>query len=403
MMFWLATIILVTGAALFVLVPLWRNSRPTSFTTGSLLLPLALVLLITAGAYLLYDEWGYFDDVRLMSLFQRTVDNRGDINDSDGNDSSSINGNNSGGNSGDINNRAQEAEQLIIELGAIVMEDAEQAWAWYFLAENLLSLGKFQEAEIAYRQSASRLQGDRDKALALGRVALSRYINSGFEMTAEIMEIIEQARALNPSEVSVLQLLASVAEEQQDWEAAIEYWRLLIQINPNSQQANVLRQRISEARTLSGVSNVGSVDNASNVSNAGDVGNTSNADDVDSTNNNEISGPVIEVTVTLADNVQISPEQIVFVSARNAEQENMPPLAVARFSADWLPTTVILSNSLAVGPFNLSSADTVYVSALISANGTANAASGDYRVVSENFNHKGQTTAINLVVSERIP
>ncbi|MBV56610.1 MAG: hypothetical protein CMQ12_08575 [Gammaproteobacteria bacterium] len=65
--------------------------------------------------------------------------------------------------------------------------------------------------------------------------------------------------------------------------------------------------------------------------------------------------------------------------------------------------TIRLDDASAVGPFNLSSADTVFVSALVSFTGTANPGSGDYRVVSDSFVHKGQHAVIDLVLSERVP
>ena len=44
----------------------------------------------------------------------------------------------------------------------------------------------------------------------------------------------------------------------------------------------------------------------------------------------------------------------------------MPPLAATDLVVGNLPMTVRLDNSSAVGPFNLASAENVYVSALVS-------------------------------------
>ncbi len=308
-------------------------------------LPLVLIAIMPVVAYLMYSEWGYIDDVELMDLFQRTVSNQGD---------------------------QAESQELIVKLGEVVQADQNREWAWYFLGENFAALGMFAEAEIAYQQSADRLEEGSEKALVLGRVALTKYINSEFMITDEVMSVIQQARALNPREASVLQLLAADAEERQDYEEAIEYWRLLVQINPNSPQAEVLRQNIARAQTVLGQ----------------DVAE---------------GGPAIDVNISLADSVQLAPETRVFVTARNAEREGMPPLAVVPLTVAQLPATVTLDNNTAVGAFNLASADTVYVSVLISSDGTANAKSGDYRSVSENFSHNNQHSVIELEVSDRIP
>ena len=92
----------------------------------------------------------------------------------------------------------------------------------------------------------------------------------------------------------------------------------------------------------------------------------------------------------------------VFVAARNADREGMPPLAAVDLLVSDLPQVIRLDDFSAVGPFNLSSADTVYVSALVSYSGAASPQSGDYRIVSQNFSPNGQNASIELVISEQV-
>ncbi|MCG8414466.1 MAG: hypothetical protein MI746_09640, partial [Pseudomonadales bacterium] len=182
-----------------------------------------------------------------------------------------------------------------------------------------------------------------------------------------------EAQDINPNEVSLLQLLAADAEQRQDWEVAISNWRLLIQASPNSEMAQDLRLRISVAQRQL-------------ASEAG-----------------ELEGPVLEVQLSLAEGLELDPALRVFVAARNAEREGMPPLAAMDTTVSALPTTIQLDNLNAVGPFNLASADSVYVSALVSFAGIATPSSGDYRVLSENFAHNGERVSVDLVISEQIP
>jgi cytochrome c-type biogenesis protein CcmH len=309
-------------------------------------IPLILVLLMPVVAYSLYDQWGHIEDVELMELFRRTVNNSGSI---------------------------EETQSLIVSLSEVVQENADRHWAWYFLAENFANLNMFTQAEIAYRQAARRLEEGQEKALVLGRVALAMYINADLEFTPEILAVVEEARALNPREILILQLLAADAEQRQDFPAAISYWRLLIQANPNSEQAQLLRQNITAAQNLMAESG-----------------------------QELAAGPVVEVNLVLTDGVELDPNLRVFVAIRNAEREGMPPLAAIDLRVGDLPTTIRLDNASAVGPFNLASADTVYVSALVSFSGTATPAVGDYRVVSDNFAHNGQRAVIDLVLAERV-
>jgi cytochrome c-type biogenesis protein CcmH len=298
-------------------------------------------------AYSLYNQWGYIDDVELMDLFRRTVNNTADI---------------------------EETQSLIVRLGEVVQADADKEWAWYFLAENFANLNMFPEAQIAYRQAANRIEAGPEKALILGRVALAMYITADLKLTPEILEVVEEARALNPNERSILQLLAADADQRRDYQSAIAYWRLLIQSSPNSGQARLLRESIAAAQSLMADS----------------------GQDID-------AGPVVEVKLRLTEGIELDPNLRVFIAVRNAQREGLPPLAATQLRVADLPVTIRLDDASAVGPFNLSSANTVFVSALVSFTGTANPGSGDYRVVSDSFVHNGQHAVIDLVLSERVP
>jgi cytochrome c-type biogenesis protein CcmH len=315
--------------------------------TYNLVIPLLLCLAMPLVAYGLYEEWGFKNDVELMGLFQRTVNNR---------------------------DNPQESQDLIRRLGEVVQADDYRPWAWYFLAENFASIGMFTEAEIAYRQSAARMEETPEKALVLGRVAMAKYILAEYTFTADILEVIGKARAINPNEISVLQLIAADAEEREDFETAIEYWRLIIQSNPNSEQAQTLRRSIAIAQQRL----------------AGD------GQDV-------AAGPTIEINLSLAEGLEIDGGLRVFVAVRNAAQEGLPPLAATDLTVADLPANIQLDNSFAVGPFNISSAETVFVSASVSFTGSATPTSGDYRSQSDNFSHNGQRAVISLEIIDRVP
>ena len=319
----------------------------TKSPSYNLVIPLLLCLLMPLVAYGLYNEWGFKSDVELMGLFQRTVNNR---------------------------DNPEESQNLIVSLGEVVQADDEQPWAWYFLAENFASIGMFAEAEIAYTQSAGRMEATPEKAFVLGRVAMAKYVLAELTFTADILEVIDEARAINPNEISILQLIAADAEKREDFEAAIEYWRLIIQSNPRSEQAQNLRRSIVIAQQRL----------------AGD------GQDV-------AAGPSIEIGLSLAEGLELDGNLRVFVAVRNAAQEGLPPLAAIDLTVADLPANIQLDNSYAVGPFNISSADTVFVSASVSFSGSATPTSGDYRSQSDNFSHDGKRTVISLEIADRVP
>ncbi len=328
-----------------------KRSRRISPPSASFLAPLILALLLPAAAWLMYQQWGQLEAVELMDQFQRTVQQGGD---------------------------PEVARELVLRLGEVVRDNPQQAWAWYFLGENLSTLGMFDVANSAYRQAADRLAEDEEKALALGRVALSAYIMARLELTPEVREIVDRTLALNPDEPNVLQLLASDAEESGDYDAAIGYWRRLSQLNPDSQTA---RQSIATLLRLR------------------DGGEANDADEASGAN----MAASIEVAVAIADGLTLDPRLRVFISARNAEAEGMPPLAVATLSVADLPASIRLDDSLAVGPLNLSSAQSVYVAALVSQSGSANRAPGDHFAESDPFPLANPPALVELAISQVVP
>ena len=301
---------------------------------------------LPAVSVTLYQRWGFIDDVQVMGLFQESLAAQGDV---------------------------AAASALVTELGELVKNGSENPWVWYFLGENFATIGRFNEAEISYRQAAERLSGQPEEALVLGRAALALYIKSEFRFTPELNALIEQAQAINPNEIAVIQLLAADAQNRGDYAAAIANWRILIQLDPNSPEAQALRGEIANAQRL-----------------------------LREESGEEIVGPEIEVRLALAEVLSLDPNLRVFVAVRSAEREGMPPLAAVGLSVADLPTTISLDNSSQVGPFNLSSADLVRVSALVSLNGTANPSRGDYRVVSDDFAHNGQHAIVTLTISDEV-
>lgn len=328
---------------------------PQKLSRPILLAAVFSVLLIPVASYSLYGHWGYSQHEDIRSLYERTAANRDDL---------------------------EETRELIAALGAVVMEESESSplpWAWYFLGENFSMLGLYSEAEVAYRQSSERLSKETEQALSLGRLALVRYILDEFVLTPRVSAAIEQARLRNPNETAVLQILASDAETRKDYSEAIANWRLLIQANPNSSQSNLLRQKISDAQFL--------LAPTENRAIAGD----------------STTSPLINVSLSLADGLDVDGDTIIFVAARDANKEGLPPLAVVVLSVKDLPSVITLTNAQAVGPFNLSSAEAISVSALISYSGVANPDSGDIRVASESILLSDEPSELSLILSSRIP
>ena len=328
---------------------------PKKLSRLSSLAAVFAVLLIPVASYSLYGYWGYSQHENIRGLYERTAANRDDL---------------------------DEARELISALGAVVMGEPESnplPWAWYFLGENFSMLGLYSEAEVAYRQSSDRLIGESEQALSLGRLALVRYILDEFVITPRVRAAIQQTRRLNPNEIAVLQILASDAETREDYREAIANWRLLIQADPNSSQSNLLRQKVTDAQLLLAATDDLALSSSSTIS------------------------PSISVSLSLADSLKVSGDTVVFVAAGDVDKEGSPPLAVAVLSVKDLPSVVTLTDDQAVGPFKLSSAKSVNLSALISFSGVANPQSGDIRAVSESILLSDEPSEVSLILSSRLP
>lgn len=184
--------------------------------------------------------------------------------------------------------------------------------------------------------------------------------------------------ALSPPPTTSTCRLAE-ARENEDFETAIYYWRQLIRANPASSSSKVYRSNIVAAENI-----------------------LKDRSELVEQQPRSTDSPQISVRVSLTPGLELPPHLRVFIAARDARREGIPPLAVVELKVGDLPASVLLNNSSAVGPFNLSSAEAIFVSALVSREGVANPQSGDYRIVSETMGRDGSSSPMNLIIAEQI-
>lgn len=294
------------------------------------LIPLIALVLVIPLSYLLYNTWGFRDDLAVAEIFERSL--------ADGDNPEAI-------------------RDRIFELGAVIERDPENGWALYFIARHLVSLGQMEEAARFFERAALFIENPMDKAVVLGQYAQAQYIASGQQMTGQVSDIVAQAQRLNPSEPAVLQLLGADAFVNQDYQAAVTYWQRLLNLNPGPEEAEFLRQVIAQAQEMSSGQPSEQVPAAA-------------------------PGPELEISLSVAPGIELPAQTRVFVSAQSIDGGG-PPLAAKLMSLSDLPAVVTLSNADAVGPFNLATAETVEVVATISVIGSADVQSGDYQVRSE--------------------
>lgn len=111
----------------------------------------------------------------------------------------------------------------------------------------------------------------------------------------------------------------------------------------------------------------------------------------------------VHVTVSLAEDISVPPAAIVYVYVRAFEGPPMP-LAIQRFKADELPKSLVLNDSSAMMPsMSMSKFERLEVVARISQSGDAVPQSGDWQVIQGPVTASDEGTEVALVISEQIP
>lgn len=320
-----------------------------NWRSPSRLVPLALLLFIMPLSIYLYRTWGFQDELALAQLYERTRDSVDD---------------------------PQEARDLIFSLGEIIETDRENGWAWYFMAQNLVNLAQFPQASMALERAGEYIQEPQDRVVVLSQYAFLEYMLAEQQLTDKVQGIIDQTQRLDPNQLLILQILGMDAEQRADYQSAITYWRRMLQLTPPGEEAQLLQGMIANAQLQVAAS-----------------------DDQDGV---AVDGPRIEVEVSLAPGLDLDPNTRVFVSALELNGRGQP-LAAEVLTVGELPTTITLDNSDAVGPFNISSAQMIYIVATASSSGSADVKPGDYQNRTEGFAHAGQDATIRLQITDVVP
>jgi len=245
------------------------------------------------------------------------------------------------------------ADKLALRMQASP-EDAE---GWAMLARSYSVLGRYKEAEAAYRK-ATALRAD-DSAL-WSDFADALAMNQGGKLAGEPIQLIDKALKLDPGNVKALALSGTYAFGQKRYADAVKSWQQVVQTgNPEDPVVKQTASSLSEARELAGVATPAPSAPAASAT---------------------VSG-----TVRLSPALQklVSPGDTVFVFARSADASQRMPLAILRKQVKDLPYVFTLDDSLAMSPGNtLSAHKKVWVGARVSKSGNAMPQAGDFSVQS---------------------
>jgi len=197
-----------------------------------------------------------------------------------------------------------------------------------------------------YLELSRRAPGD---ASAPALAAQAAYFAADRVLDGESQMLAERALSIDPHQRTALGLLGMHAYEQEQYAAAIDYWRrLLATEEPDSPSARTIEGVIARARE--------SLDGASQRPEAFAA-----------------AGTGITVRLELPDGAELSGTETVFLFARDPAAESRMPVAVRRLSAAQLPATVRLDDAASMAGRKLSELAEVKVLAQVSPSGRAGA------------------------------
>ncbi len=279
-------------------------------------------------------------------------------------------------------------EQLTIRLAQKLEQSPDNPEGWAMLARSYKSLGRWDEAERAFLRIGPSLESNAELLAEYAEMLAQR--DNGFGERARAL--IRKALEIDPRNMLALFLGGGEAFESGRYAEAATLWeRLLPQLEPGGEDAQLVEASIARARQGSGAGR--------QAAGRGDVpaGTAVPQDDVHRRvaqpgADKDAAKPAAGVAATsLRGRVELSaavkdkakPDDVVFIFARAVDGPRMP-LAAKRARVADLPLEFVLDDSQAVMPgANLSSAQQVRVEVRISKSGTATPSSGDLTGKSE--------------------
>ena len=259
---------------------------------------------------------------------------------------------------------SQEIDVLLQRLVDRLKANPDDTQGWIVLARSYKALGRFAESAEAFARVGPALEAD---AALLSDYAGALAQANGGRFDGKPDELIARALKIDPNDPQTLFTAGAAANERQDFAAVTDYWgRLLLQVEPGSEDARFLESALNKAPAA--------------------------------------GAPAIAGEVVLGGKLaaQAKPDDVVFIFARAADGSSRMPLSVVRIRVADLPFRFRLDDSTGMpGGQKLSEAQTVIVEARIAKAGMAQPSSGDLFGVAEAT--KVGSQGVRLVIDQVQP
>lgn len=352
-MFWLISISIVVGVGLWVLWPLLQGESRWK-STG-----LILLLVMPALVYWQYPMVG--------SPLAMQPDDMASIADTDAS-----------------------LEDLVLTLQEKLTESAADLEGWVLLARSYKTLQNYPAAVDAL-ETANRLVPD--EPVVLVELVEARLFASGNpQITSEMVQMLQQAVALQPNLQKGWWWLGFAAAQQGDDAQAISYWQRLLQgMEPGSSVAQSVQQQISDAEARLQAS-------------GGQPDQEPNQGWQSPPLRIELGSTAISALGTLPSSAAL------FLIARESGVNSGPPLAVKRIDQPSFPLELSLSDADSMLPQRpVSGFAALQLQARLSISGEALADGGDWQsqvvtLATEPLDKtaSAQHAVLNLLIDQRL-
>lgn len=263
---------------------------------------------------------------------------------------------------------------------------------WYMLGRSYLNMGKYEESASAFAHMLETFSDDH--SLHAFR-AEALYMADDRVVTPRVAEAIEATLALNPHDITMLEIKALGQFQRQDLRGAIATFQKALASGAEGERADMINRAI--VRIQEDLGDAPMMTDAPLPELA-----TDETDPAPVPNQPGSSGRSLQVLVEVADTVDMPASTPVFVFARAMAGPPMP-LAVQRLTKAGLPTLITLDESMAMMQgMGLANFDTVQVVARISASGIANAGPEDYQALSGPIDLTQKTDVIKLNIEKQV-
>lgn len=259
--------------------------------------------------------------------------------------------------------------------------------SWYMLARSYLNMGRYEESAEAFAHLLETFSEDHSLS-AFHAEAL--YMADQRVVTPRVAKAIEETLALNPHDITMLEIKALGAFQRQELRVAIGLFQRALAAGAEGERADMINKAIVRIQQDLGDAPMMEEVPEAEMPVAAD------------TTASSPTGRTLKVLVEVADSVDMAPSTPVFVFARAVAGPPMP-LAVQRMTRADLPTLVTLDESMAMMQgMGLANFDSVQVVARISASGIANAGPDDYQALSATIDLTQENDVIKLNISQQV-